>query len=81
MEVTGSSIRYRASVTRNSKGYSVGWTVERTFSAEEIGRFNPNVREEMVIEAVQMFGKKLEAAYPATLESSKPEKVAANGAS
>lgn len=81
MEATGSSIRYRANVTRNSKGYSVDWTVEQVFDGNTIANSEPHQRHETVIEELQTFGKKLEAAYPATVEVPKPEKVAANGAS
>ena len=81
MEATGSSIRYRANVTRNSKGYSVDWTVERTFPDDEIpynlpGQIHYAAMEDEVLEALRSFGAKLEAAYPATVA---PERAAVNG--
>ena len=75
METSSSSIRYRANVTRNSKGYTVDWTVERTFSESETLQRPMEWREGEVLMALQYFGKKLEAAYPATVEANKPEKV------
>lgn len=84
MEATGTSIRYRANVTRNSKGYSVDWTVERIFSEGEMSKsyaFDNDQRQEEVLTELKSFGKKLEAAYPATVDAGKPEKVAVNGAS
>ena len=86
MEATGSSIRYRANVTRNSKGYSVDWTVERTFSEAEMRGADDSKEglaylERATLDALKSFGAKLEAAYPATAEAAKPEKVAATGAS
>ena len=76
MEATGSSIRYRANVTRNSKGYSVDFTVERTFSEADMRLVTVVEQEDRVMDALKSFGAKLEAAYPATVT---PEKVAANG--
>lgn len=77
MEATGSSIRYRASVTRNSKGYTVDWTVDAVFSADDAVKLSDVEAEDAVLQSVRSFGAKLEAAYPATVV---PERVAANGA-
>ena len=77
MEATGSSIRYRANVTRNTKGYTVEWTVEAVFSKEDALLIQDDAKaEDAVLHSLKSFGAKLEAAYPATVA---PEKVAANG--
>ena len=76
MEATGSSMRYRANVGRNSKGWTLDFTVERTFSEEEMMSGDNEQREDELIASLKSFGAKLEAAYPATFL---PEKVAANG--
>ena len=76
MEATGSSIRYRASVGRTTKGaYSLDWTVERVFTDEEMEETTLLEREDYMRDAVKSFGAKLEAAYPATAEAAKPEKA------
>ncbi|MBM3947104.1 MAG: hypothetical protein FJ315_06885 [SAR202 cluster bacterium] len=64
----GSNTRYRASVSRTSKGYSVEWTVERTFADQGVVSREEGVeRQAVVLDNLRAFGEALEVAYPAQI--------------